>query len=63
MTDGNRFYADTCDHCLRPARPGSGIATGGLLTAAYRCCGTTWTCTWRIVPGRILPPQPRLNAA
>lgn len=63
MSDLNPYYADTCDRCLRPAIPGSGIATADGLVAAYACCGTTWTCSWALVPGRALPPQPRLNAA
>lgn len=50
MSDLNRFYADTCDHCLTPAIPGLGIATADGLVAAYSCC-------------RALPPQPRVTAA
>lgn len=38
-------------------------ATAISLTAAYRCrvCRHIWTCTWRIVPGRVLPPAPQIR--
>lgn len=63
MSDLNRFYADSCDHCLTPAIPGLGVATADGLVATYSCCGTTWACDWALVPGRALPPQPRVTAA
>ena len=58
MTDLNPLYADSCERCMyRAAVPHSGIREGDSLTANYRCpsCGHTWSCSWGIVPGRILP--------
>lgn len=66
MTDRNRYYADGCPKCLhRNNPPSNGIATGGSLTAAYRCarCRHIWTCSWALVPGRVLPPPPALEDA
>lgn len=66
MTDQNPYYCDGCPRCLsRNNRPTTGIASGGSLTAAYRCrtCRHIWTCTWALVPGRVLPPAPDLGAA
>ena len=65
MTDPNPRYADACPACpRREVLPGSGIAVGGCLTAAYRClCGHPWTCTWALVTGRALPPQPQIGEA
>ncbi len=66
MTDHNPHYADSCPRCLaRDNRPTTGIAARGSLTAAYRCqaCRHIWTCTWAVVPGRVLPPPPALERA
>ncbi|GAA2629988.1 hypothetical protein GCM10009863_51780 [Streptomyces axinellae] len=59
------FYTDCCPRCLAgPTVPTSGIATGGSLTAAYRCpvCRHLWTCAWALMPGRQLPPAPQIRA-
>jgi transposase-like protein len=61
--DHNPTYADGCPSCLRrDVQPTSGIPDGADgLVAAYRCpdCRHSWTCSWGIVPGRVLPPVPR----
>ncbi|MGY1439487.1 hypothetical protein [Streptomyces reniochalinae] len=66
MTDPNPLYADACPRCLAgPTAPTNGITARGSLTAAYRCraCRHIWTCTWAVVPGRVLPPPPALEEA
>jgi len=66
VTDHNRYYADGCPRCLNHGnRPSNGIADDQSLTAAYHCtnCRHVWTCTWAIVPGRVLPPAPAMEGA
>ncbi|MGW7350906.1 hypothetical protein [Streptomyces sp. NPDC054784] len=64
MSDHNPRYADGCDRCFEVVAPSCGIAAGGSLTASYRCrCGQVWACSWRLVPGRGMPPQPGQAAA
>lgn len=64
MTDLNPRYADACDsghHTQRVTTlPIIGTVDNDGLLAAYSCpaCGHIWTCAWRLVPGRPLPPRP-----
>lgn len=55
-------YLDACEQCMRrDVPPDSGIPDGAhALVAAYRCpgCRHTWTCSWAVVPGRVMPPEP-----
>lgn len=67
MTDHNPRYADACESCdCHDVIPESAIADGtDGIVAGYRCpvCRHTWTCSWALVPGRILPPQPAAGAS
>ena len=60
--DHNPLYADACENCpTYDVFPESALRDGAEgIIAGYRCpnCGHIWTCGWRIVPGRAIPPEP-----
>ncbi|MET7795727.1 hypothetical protein [Streptomyces decoyicus] len=62
MNDPNPLYADACENCMtRDVLPQSALRDGAeAIVAGYRCpnCRHTWTCSWGVVPGRALPPEP-----
>lgn len=66
MTDHNPLYADACEKCpTYDVFPESALRDGteGII-AGYRCpnCRYVWTCGWRIVPGRAIPPEPAVDS-
>lgn len=62
MNDPNPLYADACEECMtRDVFPQSSLPDGADgIVAGYHCpnCGHTWTCSWAVVPGRAIPPEP-----
>lgn len=55
-------YLDSCERCGQyDVAPVAAIADGAFgIVCGYRCsgCRAVWTCSWAIVPGRAVPPEP-----
>jgi hypothetical protein len=62
VTDHNPRYTDACEACGHQyTNPESAIRDGADgIVAGYRCpaCRHAWTCSWQIVPGRVIPMEP-----